>query len=65
VNIGALLAKAAETHPEQAALIRGGEVTADYAAFHARAGAIAGGLRKTFGLNPGARVAIAMKNRPE
>ena len=65
MNIGALLAKAAQTHPARPALVRGVEVTADYAAFHARAGAIGGGLRASFGLMPGARVGIAMKNRPE
>ena len=65
MNIAALLAKTARTLPERPAVSLGGTVTARYGALHARAGAIAGALRAVHGLEPGARVAIVMANRPD
>ena len=65
MNIAALLAKTARTLPERPAVSLGGAVTASYGDLHARAGAIAGALRAAHGLEPGARVAIVMANRPD
>lgn len=51
--------------PDGPALAEGERVHATWAEFAARLGATAGGLRDTFGLSPGDRVAIVMRNRPE
>ncbi len=47
------------------ALADGDRVHATWAAMAARVSAAAAGLRETFGLSPGDRVAIVMRNRPE
>ncbi len=47
------------------ALAEGERIHADWATFAARTAAVAAGLRGTFGLSPGDRVAIVMRNRPE
>ena len=47
------------------ALADGERVHADWRTFAGRAARAAGGLRDTFGLSPGDRVAIVMRNRPE
>src|SRR4029453_9712099 len=47
------------------AVADGDRVHADWAAFAARTAAAAAGLRDAFGLSPGDRVAIVMRNRPE
>jgi long-chain acyl-CoA synthetase len=51
--------------PEAPALADGERVHADWATFAARTAAAAAGLRDDFGLSPGDRVAIVMRNRPE
>ena len=51
--------------PGGPALADGERVHADWRTFAARMGGAAGGLRDAFGLSPGQRVAIVMRNRPE
>ena len=51
--------------PDGPALADGERVHADWRTFAARMGGAAGGLRDAFGLSPGQRVAIVMRNRPE
>ncbi len=51
--------------PDSPALAEGERVHADWRTFAARAGSAAAGLRETFALTPGQRVAIVMRNRPE
>ena len=51
--------------PDGPALADGERVHADWRTFAARTGGAAAGLRDTFGLSPGQRVAIVMRNRPE
>lgn len=47
------------------AIAEGERVHASWAGFAARSAAVAAGLREEFGLSPGDRVAIVMRNRPE
>ena len=65
MNIAQLLNKAALSYGHLPAVAVGTTVTHDYAELARRVGAIAGNLRRRFGLAPGDRVAIAMSNRPE
>ncbi len=51
--------------PEVPALADGERVHATWAELAARTASTAAGLRDTFGLSPGDRVAILMRNRPE
>src|SRR3954454_8119887 len=51
--------------PDDPALADGERVHASWATFAARTAAAAAGLREDFGLSPGDRVAIVMRNRPE
>src|SRR5262245_15447500 len=51
--------------PDEPALADGERVHADWRGFAARTAGAAAGLRDDFGLAPGARVAILMRNRPE
>ncbi len=51
--------------PDDPAIADGGHVHATWAQFAARTAGAAGGLRDSFGLSPGQRVAIVMRNRPE
>jgi acyl-CoA synthetase (AMP-forming)/AMP-acid ligase II len=51
--------------PGDPALADGERVHADWATFAARTAAVAAGLSADFGLQPGDRVAIVMRNRPE
>jgi acyl-CoA synthetase (AMP-forming)/AMP-acid ligase II len=51
--------------PDDPAIADGERVHADWAAFAARTAGAAAGLRDEFGLSPGTRVAIVMRNRPE
>jgi acyl-CoA synthetase (AMP-forming)/AMP-acid ligase II len=51
--------------PDQPALADGERVHATWAGLAARTASTAAGLRDTFGLSPGDRVAIVMRNRPE
>src|SRR5690242_18932116 len=55
----------ARLRPEAAAIADGERVHANWAEFGARAAAVAGGLTASYGLTPGDRVAILMRNRPE
>ncbi len=64
-NLAALLAESASVRPDAPALASGTDVVASYADHAAAASALAGALRGRFGLSPGDRVAIAMKNSPE
>ncbi len=50
---------------DHAALAEGHRVHATWSEFAGRTAAVAGGLREVFGLKPGDRVAIVMRNRPE
>lgn len=50
---------------EEPALAEGERVHATWGAWAARTASVAGGLREEFGLEPGERVAIVMRNRPE
>ncbi len=50
---------------EEPALADGERVHATWSQFATRTSATAGGLRESFGLSPGDRVAIVMRNRPE
>ena len=51
--------------PDDPALADGERVHASWGTFAARAAAVASGLRDDFGVAPGDRVAIVMRNRPE
>lgn len=64
MNLGHWLARSAQLTPERPALYLGQEMVADYAAFDARARAVAGWMAGQ-GVGPGDRVAIFMKNVPE
>jgi acyl-CoA synthetase (AMP-forming)/AMP-acid ligase II len=50
---------------DRPAIAEGERVHATWAEFAARTAAVAGGLRDDLGLEPGDRVAIVMRNRPE
>ena len=63
MNLAALLIRAARARPDSLALACGLEPHSDYRTLAGRAAAIAGSLRAA-GLEPGDRVAIAMKNCP-
>ena len=64
MNLGLWLARTAAADGSRPALMLGREVVADYAAFHARAGALAGALAAR-GVVPGDRVALYMANVPD
>lgn len=51
--------------PDEPAIAVGERTHANWLTFAARTAAVAGGLRREFGLSPGDRVAIVMRNRPE
>ncbi len=51
--------------PDDPALADGERVHASWSTFAARTSGAAAGLRHDFGLSPGDRVAIVMRNRPE
>ena len=63
MNTALLLARAARAHPHAPALAHGTHVLADYAALHERVARLAGGLI-ALGLQPGARIALVMRNHP-
>jgi long-chain acyl-CoA synthetase len=64
LNIAHWLARTAQTAGDSPALMIGGRVLADYAAFHARATALARSLAGQ-GIGPGDRVALFANNTPE
>jgi long-chain acyl-CoA synthetase len=65
MNIATLLWRTARLRPGAPALMTGERVEADQATFAARAGALAAALRDRFGVAPGDRVGVFMKNRTE
>ncbi|MCV6586373.1 MAG: AMP-binding protein [Marinibacterium sp.] len=64
MNIAEWLARRAATDPGRAALFSGTRCVADYGAFHARAGRIAGWLGAQ-GIGAGDRVALVLHNQPD
>lgn len=65
MNIANLLERAGRSFGSNPALSVGEKTHTTYAEFAVRARAIAGHLRRTFGLSVGDRVAVVMTNRPE
>src|SRR4051794_32129042 len=65
MNPAVWVARHGRLRPDDPALADGERVHATWATFAARTAAAAGGLRDDFGLSPGDRVAIVMRNRPE
>src|SRR3954451_12803413 len=65
MNLAVWVARQGRLRPDAPALADGERVHASWATFAARTAAAAGGLRDDFGLSPGDRVAIVMRNRPE
>src|SRR5690349_1632358 len=65
MNPAVWVARNSRLRPDEPALADGERVHASWAAFAARTAATAAGLREEFGLAPGDRVAIVMRNRPE
>ncbi len=65
MNLAVWVERHGRLRPDVAALADGERVHADWATFAARAAGAAAGLRDVFGLSPGDRVAIVMRNRPE
>ena len=57
--------RARQRWPGRPAIAVGHEVHADWATVATRVAGLAGGLRHRLGLQPGDRVAIVMRNRPE
>ena len=64
MNIAHWLERSAIRWPDRPALLHGTETRADYAAFHARATALAAHLQAR-GLGPGDRVGLFAKNTPD
>src|SRR5690606_15421329 len=64
-NLARLLARTAGSLGDRPALALGPKVLADYRQLAGRAAVLAGALRGRYGLEPGDRVALAMKNVPE
>src|SRR5689334_3189389 len=60
-----LLLRTARWLPEQPAIAVGKAPVVSYGGLAERVSRLSAGMRKTFKLNPGDRVAIAMKNCPE
>ena len=65
MNPAVWVARHGRLRPDDPALADGERVHASWATFAARTAAAAAGLRDDFGLSPGDRVAIVMRNRPE
>src|SRR5258707_10725219 len=64
MNLAQHLARNAGVRPDAPALARGRSVVASWAEMHARVARLAGAMRQRFGLRPGDRVALVMKNAP-
>jgi len=62
MNLAESLLRAARAHGDRPGLALGKDTRLDYAGFARRAGSLGEGLRRRFGLAPGDRVALAMKN---
>ncbi|MFZ4719715.1 MAG: AMP-binding protein [Ilumatobacteraceae bacterium] len=65
MNLATWVERNGRTFAAAPALAEGSRVHADWATYAATTAAVAGGLREQFGLAPGDRVAIVMRNRPE
>jgi acyl-CoA synthetase (AMP-forming)/AMP-acid ligase II len=65
LNVAGWVERHGRRRPDAPALADGDRLHASWGAFAARTAAAAGGLRESFGLSPGNRVAIVMRNRPE
>src|SRR5688500_15652196 len=65
MNLAVWVERHGRRRPADPALADGERVHADWASLAARTAAAAAGLRGEFGLRPGDRVAIVMRNRPE
>ena len=65
MNLAVWVERNGRRWPDRPALAVGDDIHADWITFAARVSAIAGGLRDRFAVNPGDRVAIVMRNRPE
>src|SRR3954447_22273631 len=65
MNLAVWVARHGRLRPEAPALADGERVHANWATFAARTASAATALRDEFGLSPGDRVAIVMRNRPE
>ncbi len=65
VNVAGWVERHGRRRRDEPALADGDRVHASWGAFAAKTAAAAGGLREGFGLSPGDRVAIVMRNRPE
>src|SRR5262245_43092036 len=65
MNLAVWVERQARRRPDEPALAEGERVHASWATFAARTAGAAAGLRDGFGLSPGDRVAILMRNRPE
>ncbi len=65
MNLAELLARAARTEGGLPALYHGAQLVASYGELAQRAASLAGALRGRFGLAPGDRVALIMKNCPD
>src|SRR3954449_10459284 len=65
MNPAVWVARHGRLRPDAPALADGERVHASWATFAAGTAAAAAGLRDDFGLSPGDRVAIVMRNRPE
>src|SRR4051794_31830062 len=65
MNPAVWVARHGRLRPDDPALADGERVHATWATFAARTAAAAAALRDDFGLSPGDRVAIVMRNRPE
>src|SRR5262245_2304268 len=65
MNVAVWVERNGRRRPGDPALADGESVHASWGAFAARTAGVAAGLRDDFGLAPGDRVAIVMRNRPE
>ena len=65
MNPAAWVERHARRRPDDPALAEGDRVCASWGEFASRAAGAAASLRDQFGLLPGDRVAIVMRNRPE
>jgi acyl-CoA synthetase (AMP-forming)/AMP-acid ligase II len=65
MNLAVWVQRHGHLRPESPALAEGDRIHADWRDFAATVASAAGGLRKSFNLSPGDRVAIVMRNRPQ
>lgn len=64
MNLAMWLERAGRSHPDLPAVAHGDQIVADYGRLAQGTAAIAGALRKTYGLTRGDRVAVVSKNHP-